>query len=308
MARLNISIPSDLYPLAVKWRRRVNLSEICSRALREELEAAEQQRSANALFEALRPPADADRELAEALGLREARVLDDVPRREDLRESLGRLAASYLERTLGDGSLLAIAGGRQMWCLVRNLRPRPLAVTVTALGVHQNDPRVLHAHANTLTTLLWLLFSPHAEAHLVGAEAVSSVWRTDLPKADYPRYFVVGSCAQFDPTGSFGSLIGAERSDALRRSGATGDFLYQFFGESGELLDEAPFAGRDHSVLPRSLLAELSAREDARVILVGGGKEKRDVVRHAVAARLCNTLVTDPATAEFLRTEAREAK
>src|SRR5207249_1664627 len=142
----------------VKWRRRVNLSEICARALRSELEAAESHRSAQALFSALRSPSTLERTLAVRYKLSEVVVPEITPDTTDVRAALGNAAATYLNRYLCDDSLLAIGGGRQMWCVVKNLTPRQVSVRITGLGIRQNDPQVLHAHANTLTTLLWLLY------------------------------------------------------------------------------------------------------------------------------------------------------
>src|SRR3989442_3895699 len=194
MARLNVSISDELYALTLKWRSRVNLSEVCARALQQELDALEFHRNVGALFSALRPPTKLESELAARYGLCEALVSNTLSITGDAREILGELAANYLNRYLCDDSLLAIGGGRQMWCVVRNLQPRHLKVTITGLGVGQNDPRVLHAHSNTLTTLLWLLFSPRAEARIVGRDDldINSIWKPDLPKADKPKYFVIG--------------------------------------------------------------------------------------------------------------------
>src|SRR5207247_7165105 len=114
MARLNISLPEDVYALAVKWRRRVNLSEICARALRSELEAAESHRSAQALFSALRSPSTLERTLALRYKLSEVVVPEMTPDTPDMRAALGNAAATYLNRYLCDGSLLSIGGGRKL--------------------------------------------------------------------------------------------------------------------------------------------------------------------------------------------------
>ena len=90
MARLNISLPEDVYALAVKWRRRVNLSEICARALRSELEAAESHRSAQALFSALRSPSPLERTLALRYKLSEVVVPEMTPDTTDVRAALDR--------------------------------------------------------------------------------------------------------------------------------------------------------------------------------------------------------------------------
>lgn len=42
MARLNITVPDDLYKRAEKWRDRINLSRVCQEAIRRELDKLEQ--------------------------------------------------------------------------------------------------------------------------------------------------------------------------------------------------------------------------------------------------------------------------
>ncbi len=297
MARLNISLPEDVYALAVKWRRRVNLSEICARALRSELEAAESHRSAQALFSALRSPSTLERTLAVRYKLSEVVVPEITQDTTDVREALGNAAATYLNRYLCDGSLLAIGGGRQMWCVVKNLTPRQVSVRITGLGIRQNDPQVLHAHANTLTTLLWLLYSPRAKAQLVG-EALDTVWTSDLPSAPYPKYFVVGSCGPFNATCPLANLLGEEAATHLLKQQVCGDFLYCFFDQDGRLAPAPPLPHQ--SILPVDLLQRLSLRADARVILVAGGLEKLKIIKFALTVGMCNVLITDPATTQRL--------
>src|SRR5438046_1382294 len=134
MARLNISLPDDLYETAKRWRGTKNLSEICTRALREELEAAELDREApRNLFTALRAPSSLERALMERFSLVEVRLTEATDTLVELPETLGNEAARYLDSRICDDSLLAIAGGRQMWRVVRNLSPRSVRLTITAL-------------------------------------------------------------------------------------------------------------------------------------------------------------------------------
>lgn len=298
MARINISVPNDLYDLSLKWRNRVNLSEICSRSLQVELEALEHRRNLSQLFSALRPPTETEKALALRFNLAEAVVIDKGSNESDLRESLGLHAASYLSRYLCDDSLLAIGGGRQMWCIVRNMTPRQVRVTITALGIRQNDPQVLHAHPNTLTTLLWLLFSPHAEARLIASGDLKKIWEAHLPQANHPKYFVIGSCGPFNFAHPFAELLGPEISRALIAKRVSGDFLYQFFDDEGGPLSFE--YENDKSILDGSYLVNLSKRPDARVIMVAGGSDKLKILRVVLKAGLCNVLITDLETARQL--------
>lgn len=297
MARLNISLPDDLYASASRWRGRVNLSEICARALRQELEAADTHRTPAGLEEALRGPGELERALLARGDLADAAVVPTPAPPDTLREALGRRAAAYLGREVPDGARLAVAGGRQTWCVVRNVAPRRARVTLTALGVRENDPRVLHAHANTLTTLLWLLYSPRADAHLVGARAFATLW-DDPPPADRPTWFALASCAPLESGAPFAELLGARETGELLRRGARGDFAYAFLDRDAQ---PVPFdVPGEHSILSAPALRALAARDDARVLLVAGGVDKLEMIRLTLAARLANTLITDAATARAL--------
>jgi DNA-binding transcriptional regulator LsrR (DeoR family) len=300
MARLNISIPDDLYTLTLKWRSRVNLSEVCARALQQELEALEIHRNLGELLSMLQPPTALERAVVARNGLSEALVADASPNSSDGREVLGQLAAKYLNRYLCDDALLAIGGGRQMWCVVRNLTARHLRISITGLGVGQNDPRVLHAHSNTLTTLLWLLFSPRSEAQIVGQNDVdiNSVWNDDLPTVDRPKYFAIGSCGPFGPACHLVGLLGEEATRYLLEMNVCGDYLYQFFDVRGNLVPTPPINHK--SILPADLLRRMSRRSDSRIILVAGGSDKLTTIKFTLAAGLCNVLITDSETAQYL--------
>ena len=300
MARLNISIPDDLYALTLKWRSRVNLSDICARALQQELEALEIHRNLGELLSMLRPPTELEDALVGHYGLCQAFVAHASANSGDGRELLGQLAAKYLNRYLCDDSLLAIGGGRQMWCVVRNLQARHLRVYITGLGVGQHDPRILHAHSNTLTTLLWLLFSPRSEAQIVGQNDVDvdSVWKHDLPILDRPKYFAIGSCGPFGADSNLAGLLGAEATRYLLDMSVCGDYLYQFFNLSGELVPTPPI--KHKSILSAELLRRMSQRSDSRIILVAGGSDKLRTIKFTLAARLCNVLITDSETAQHL--------
>jgi deoxyribonucleoside regulator len=308
MARLNVSLPADLAPLVSKWRRKINLSEICAQALRAELAAVEAHRSAATLLAKLhRPASPLEQRLTERYGLAEVRVSDDPVQHEaGLRESLGRVAAQYLSQKLGTGAVLAISGGRQSRCSVQHLEPRPLPISLIALGYRQNDPHVLHAHANTLTTLLWLLFSPHAVARLVGSDP-QAVLNASLPAQPEPQYFVVASCAPFAAGGPLARLLGKGVTTTLLAKGIACDFAYNFFDKRSRLVPVA--IPGDQSILSADCLAMLSRRPDARVVLVAGGRQKVGAMRLVLEAKLCNTLVTDTATArDLVGTATRTAR
>lgn len=305
MARLNISLPDDLYEVAKKWRKSINLSEICARALRSELEAVELDRTAVGLLGSLKPPTPLERAFAKKFSLRSVVVTPTPEDPQELYDLLGSAAAEHLDSLLVDDSLLAIAGGRQMWRVVRSLSPRSIRITITALGIHENDPQVLHVHPNTLTTFLWLLYSPNAIAKLVAASTFDSLWDHTLAIKERPSYFVLGSFGPFERSSPFANLIGIEATQGLIDRGASSDFAYIFFDKEGQLIEQpelriSPTNGVDHSLFSAKQLRDLSARPDTRVLAVGGGINKVSALRHTMNNRLCNVVVTDHNTATIL--------
>lgn len=296
MPRASIYLPDDLHELVESHRGAVNLSAICARALREELEAADALRAPGQLMKRLRGPSMQERALAARLGLRDAVICETPSDSSQLRSELGDAAANYLDRNLTDRALIGVAGGRQTWSVVRSIQPRRLRVTITAIGVAANDPHVLHAHPNTLVTLLSVLYAPHAEAHLVGSPVFRDLWESAAPGGDDSRYVVVASCSTFDRTSAFSQLLGDPACAQLASSGAVGDFAGVFMSDAGEPhLPSTP--GADVSMLGPDQLKALARRSDARIILVAGGADKRPVIKAALEAGLYNVLVTDAHTA-----------
>ncbi|MDP2603690.1 MAG: sugar-binding domain-containing protein [Deltaproteobacteria bacterium] len=283
-----------------KWRRKKNLSEICSEALRRELEALELNRDVGNLVSSFRSHTSIEETIAARYKLTDVEIVDASGETGDLREKLGKIAADFLNRYLSDGSILGISGGRQMWCVVKNLTRRNVKVTISALGIRQDDPRILHAHANTLAGILWLLYSPRSEALVIGNDPteVNSIWANKLPVETSAKYFVIGSCAPFNSESYLVPLLGKKAASDLLNHGACGDFLYQFFGEDGEIISTPNLA--QQSILSSDLLRELSRRPDSKVILVAGGREKLKSLRFALEGGLCNVLVTDQETARGL--------
>lgn len=298
MPRLNIYLPDDVYDLASKWRSSANLSEICARAIKDEFHAADAYRAPGTLLNTFTPAGKLETELAEKLGLFEVHIVDTPTDYTRLRDDIGKIAAAYIDRQICDGSYLAIAGGRQMWCVVRNLSPRRVRATITALGMHQVDPELLHAHPNTLATLLWLLYSPRSQAHVVDAIQRAERWPADPQAKTSPTYFVLSSCSPFDPQSSFARLLGAEVVTSLKERRVSGDYAYVFFDNDGNEI-ELPIAA-PHFRLSGHTLRTMSSRSDVRTILVAGGDKKMGSIRATIKAGFCNMLVTDNETAQRL--------
>jgi DNA-binding transcriptional regulator LsrR (DeoR family) len=298
MARLNVYVPDDLAPIVDRWRERVNLSEICTTALRESLEALESGRSIGPLLDHLREPTDLESELAARFGLHRAIVARESAAEQDERQVVAAAAAEFLDRTLAAEMTLGIAGGRQMWEIVRRIRPRPLRVRLVAIGAGQVDPTVLHAHPNTLVTLLWLLWAPRAVAHLVGASAFERMWRADEKETPELRRVLIGSCSAFDPDAPYPQLLGKSVRTELRKHRAAGDFMGVFLNRRGRPINVGPPPSA--SLVDAEALGSNARRSDTVVAVAAGGAAKLTMIRLTLAAGLCNTLVTDVSTARSL--------
>lgn len=297
MPRVNIYLPNDVYELTSQWRGSANLSEICVRAIRDEFEAADTHRAPLRLIEAMAAPTPLERALADKFALAEVIIIQAPNDAAQAREQLGLAAASYLDRMISDGACIGLAGGRQIWCMVRALRPRRVRATVTAIGLGYADPKLLHAHPNTLVTLAWLAYSPRSEAHVVGATG-GKLWIDDLPTREHPTYFIFGSCAQFDPTSPFAQLLGQDAVNQLIARTAFADFAYAFMDENGRPINVN--LQEPQTIAPAGALQGLSKRADARVVLVAAGEAKLRPINLTLSSQLCNMLITDERTARAL--------
>jgi DNA-binding transcriptional regulator LsrR (DeoR family) len=298
MGRLNVYVPEEMTAIIERWRERVNLSELCVSALRDSLEALETGRAVGPLLQqVLGGPSLTEQELASRFGLRRAIVALQNQQFGDVREAIAVSASDFLQHMLVDGVTLALGGGRQMWSVVRRMTARSNRVNLAAIGIGQVDPKVLHAHPNTLVTLLWLLFSPRATAELVGSSAFHALLSTASTSTNDLQRIIVGSCSAFDPASPYAHLLG-DAAGQLANASAAGDFLGVFLDADSHPVyhDHRP----NSSLLDFQNLRAQSERSDTIVALVAGGPDKREIVRLTLGAGLCNTLITDHSLARAL--------
>jgi DNA-binding transcriptional regulator LsrR (DeoR family) len=296
MPRLNIYVADDVYALAERWRGSKNLSEICARALREELQAAEDGRTALNALSRLRPMSQLEAEVASHYQLKEVLVCETSGRPGDLRDHIGIAAAGYTDSRLRDGMHFIIGGGRQTWSVVRALSPRSLRLSISAMGVGQVDPHVLHAHPNTLVTIASLLYAPRSTAALTGTDLETHLASSRMGAEE--GTLVLASCAPYTVDAPIVKLLGTDVGEQLQGSGAVGDFAYHFLTEDGRDLTWA--APSNSSLLSADRIRHLIADPESRVVMVAGGKEKLSTMRATFRARLCDTLITDRQTAQGL--------
>lgn len=303
MPRLNIYIPDDLELAIRSSPYEMNISKICAAAIRAELSARSDVRSAEWLFASVfEEPGSLDRQLMERFGLR--RSVTGGPRKDDdrPRDVVAYWTSIFLDRTFFEGLKLAIGGGLQMWTVVRRLEQRNLGMSTWAIGYGQVDHAMPHVHPNALVTLLSLLYAPRSTAMLVGAPKFEQTWSypTMYPREEKNvQRLIVGSCSMFDAESPYAQVLGVEMTDFLVEEHVTGDFLGVFLTADGRLIEPyAPAMTVSH--IPSSDLRELSRRDDTIVLLAAGGGHKVKLIRQVLEAGLCNTFITDVATAYAL--------
>lgn len=254
-----------------------------------------------------------EEEIERRYAVREVVVADtgDLDDEQALTPALGSVAANYLETTLIGGEKIGISSWSSvLLAAVDSMRPRAgggVAEVVQVLG--GTGVVVAQAHATRLTGRL---------AHITGAQAIylptpglvasretrDALLRDATISSTVERYAHltvllagIGSLSPSPLLRASGNTFGEEGEAALRAAGAVGDVCMRFFDASGAPVTTAlddRVVGIDAGTL----------RAIPRRIGVAGGSRKREAIRAALLGGWVNTLVTDHATAEYLRQTA----
>jgi DNA-binding transcriptional regulator LsrR (DeoR family) len=300
MARVNIYLPDGLAADIKRLPYELNLSKICSAAIRETIDARDAVRSPDSLLRHLFwSPAESDL-THRYRHLRKILVGKPMGDEDDARATVAYWTAYTIDQMVCANLQLAIAGGAQIWSAVRHLKPRRLRMSISALGFGQVDTRAPHLHANALVTLLSLLYAPHSKPLLVGSPAFRNDWSLDAPVDDMNlRRMIVGSCAPFDPKSAYAEVLGPEITELLVDERVVGEFLGVFLTADGRAIEPyVPGAAVSH--ISSADLREHAKRNDTLVVLAASGKPKFEIMRRVLEAELCNMLVTDEPTAAAL--------
>lgn len=255
---------------------------------------------------------DLQRDLVREFGLRDALVLDAHGRRDDALARVGRLAARYLDTTLGEGDVLAISWGTGVRAVADGLEPkvsRRVEVIQMLGGAGSRDPDVDGTElARRLAELLGgrcrYLNVPLVvdDERVVTALLRQRGVRETLAAAAGADLAIVGIGALVPSVSSLlraGHLTRRGITE-IRRSGAVGDVCGHLFTVQGELVDA--------ELARRILTVDISAlRRIPRVVGVAVGAEKTDAILGALRSRLVNVLATDDATARDVLGAARRA-
>jgi len=206
---------------------------------------------------------------------------------ETLRESLGKAAAQYLERHLKSGSLFAVGWGMS------------IAETVKFISSNEiRNVRVVTLNGG-LTPILGDCYHIHAPA-ITASENLCESFKSDmtvkqaLEMAHQADYFMVGiGVAGEESTLVKLRYINLSETEALRRQGAVGDILAQFFNLKGEKVN---------CDLHRRIVAFPieDLRQMDNIIGLAGGKAKVKAILGALQGKFIKILITDEETAKDL--------
>jgi len=257
-------------------------------------------------------------ELASRFGLHEAMVVapDDNPG--GIREGLARAAANYMQTMLAQQSrrrrrgayLMGMGWGHTLGAVARYIDP-PVGgfrhVRIVEMIGAPDGP-----WNGSVRASLKLSERCGVPAVYMNAPAVAStpairtailadaqIRRTlaECRKVDV-AFVGIGSLAKDYGQQSF-RLVSEPEAEALRRQGAVGDVLGQFFNVQGAQVD-GPVGDRTVGVDWQTL------QDIPMVVGVAGGPGKGPAVLGALRSGLLNALITDQATADFVVAAAGE--
>ncbi|MFN7165862.1 MAG: sugar-binding transcriptional regulator [Pannonibacter sp.] len=237
-----------------------------------------------------------EREIKDRYGLLEAYVVPRLPE-EDPSDRLGQAAAQFLMQRLKQDDLLAVGWG----ATVSN--------TIQRLGHLANEKHIglvsltggVSTYVEGMRTANWgrsvhlvpaplVVRDPAVAANLSSEPAVANL----LDMALNASFQLVG-IGELSPGSTVvrAGYISPDDVVPLRRKGAVGDILCQFYNERGEVLD-LPLHDRVIGVK----LASLSKAE--KVVAAAGGLSKVQAIHSALRGKFIGILITDETTATAL--------
>jgi len=253
----------------------------------------------------IRPPrrhrVDLGRELAARFGL--ARVIV-APGGEDDLDSLGAVAAGYIESLLRSDMRLGVSWGRTLGAVVRHLRPGTVSnLRIAQLAGGMDDPTP-GIQGHELVRALADLY-PDSRVHYVHAPAIVAsleVGRAFLGDRTVRSALDTGSASELALVGVGamdvgatlvrGGHVSADDWAALMRAGAVGNVNARFFNANG-----TPAGALDK----RTIALDWKAlRAIPTVIAVAAGADKARAIEAALRGGFVNVLVTDETTATLV--------
>jgi DNA-binding transcriptional regulator LsrR (DeoR family) len=131
MPRLNIYVPSELHEQIERVGDAINLSRICSDALRDALNVRGDVRDVSHLMAMFSMGHSVlEDQVARRYGLRTVIARPTRGASGDSQDLVSHWAAAMVDRLVSHEMQLGIGGGSQMWDVVRRLKPRAVQLTV----------------------------------------------------------------------------------------------------------------------------------------------------------------------------------
>jgi DNA-binding transcriptional regulator LsrR (DeoR family) len=242
-------------------------------------------------------------QLKQAFGLREAIVVPEPTSPESVTKAIGVAAGMYITDNLTDDMSIGVGWGATLYESLQTLTPRELEnVQVVSLlgGIVQarryNPSEFAWQFARIVGADCYLLAapavvdSPETKEALIERCGLRDVLRR-AERVDM-ALLSVGTMAPDSTAFRFGFSSEEERT-ALIRLGAVGDLLYNFYDNTGTLVD--------HPINQRVISIPLEQLRGVRLrVIASGGHEKVKPILGAIKLVNCNVLITNEATAREL--------
>jgi DNA-binding transcriptional regulator LsrR (DeoR family) len=242
-------------------------------------------------------------ELKHAYGLKDAVVVPQPVKPENVTRSIGVATGMHVSDYLSEGMTVGVGWGATLYESLATLTPREASgmQVISLLG------GIVQARRFNPAEFAWQFARlMEADCYLFQAPAVvdSPATRDTLIERCGLKDIIrraqsldlallsVGTMAASSTAFRFELISAQERNELLER-GAVGDLLYNFFDIDGRLVDH-PVNRRVMSV-PVSQLRNVPTR-----IIASGGQDKVESLMGAIRLIDCNVLVTDEVTARSL--------
>ncbi len=240
-----------------------------------------------------------EQDLIDKWKLKDAVIIPEVDR-SVINKNLGAAGAQYIEMNLGkEDTLIGFGWGNTISLLLKYLSVRgreSVSFVTLSGGITAYFQSTYKGEANPLSRF-------DNRFHIIPAPLLVSsaeTCRSFLAEPEVARIIQVAELANIAVVGigamtpgatyvSFG-YISQQELEILRKQGAVGDILGQFYDQEGRKLDV-----EYHKRLIAVSLEKL--REMDHVIGVAGGEHKVDAIKGALRGRLIHSLITDEVTA-----------
>ncbi len=242
-------------------------------------------------------------ELKSAFGFREAVVVPEPVRPENITKAIGVATGMYVSDALEDDMTVGVGWGATLYESLATLAPRELEnVQVISMlgGIVQarrfNPAEFAWQFARVVGADCYLfqapavVDSPETREALIERCGLKDIFRR-AERLDM-ALVSVGTLAPSSTAFRFNLISDEERAELLRL-GAVGDMLFNFYDRDGNLLDH-PVNRRTMS-LPIAQIRGVPLR-----VIASGGNEKVDCLLGAIKLADCNVLITNETTAREL--------